>query len=207
MHALFPSKQALDFVIKTYGAAEGGKQTLARLDEYLSSLGSEEGGKAFVISRVFRAPPEVVYKAWTENEQLAKWFGPKGMSITHCTLDLRPGGFFHYCLKTPNGQEMWGRWVFQEITPPERLVYIASFSDKKGGVTRHPMAPDWPAEMLSVVSFESHAGIGRGTVLTVRMSALNATDAERKVFDAAHKSLNGGWGGTFEQLDEYLAKG
>ena len=57
--------------------------------------------KPFEISRVFDAPRERVWQAWTEAEHLKKWWGPKGFTVTHCTVDLRPGGTMHYCLKAP----------------------------------------------------------------------------------------------------------
>ena len=104
--------------------------------------------KEFVISRVFDAPRELVFKVWTEPEHIAKWFGPKGVSIKSAKMDLRPGGSLLTCMGTPDGREMWGKWVFREIAPPEKLVYINSFSDEKGGLARHPMSPTWPLEML-----------------------------------------------------------
>ena len=70
--------------------------------------------KPFVISRTFDAPRDKVWKAWTERERLKQWFGPKGFTMPTCTLDLKPGGIFHYCLTTPQGQEIWGKWVFRE---------------------------------------------------------------------------------------------
>src|SRR5205823_4677268 len=83
---------------------------------------------------------------WVEPDRLARWWGPKGFTMLSSTLDLRPGGIFHYGMRSPDGREMWGRWVFREVVAPERLVFVASFSDEAGGVTRHPFAPDWPLE-------------------------------------------------------------
>ena len=60
-------------------------------------------------------------------------------------MDLRPGGTYHYGMRTPDGKEMWGRFVYREIIPPERIVFVNSFSDPEGGITRHPMAPTWPS--------------------------------------------------------------
>ncbi len=73
-------------------------------------------------------------------------------------MDLRPGGTYHYGMKAPDGAPMWGKMVYREISPPERIVFINSFSDEAGGTTRHPMAPTWPLEMLSVFTFEDDAG-------------------------------------------------
>ena len=94
--------------------------------------------------------------------------------------------------------------VYREIVPPERLVFINSFSDEKGGVTRHPLAPTWPLEMLSIFTFEELPG-GK-TKFTIRWSPHNATAEERKTFDAGHDSMTQGWSGTLEQLEAYLAK-
>ncbi len=163
--------------------------------------GSSKGD--FVMSRVVDAPRDVVFKAWTERDQLMQWFGPKGFKMTTAKLDLRPGGTFLYCLRGADGAEMWGKFVYREIVVPERIVLVNSFSDEKGGITRHPMAPDWPLEMLSTTTFTENQG---KTTISLRWSALNATDAERKTFDSSHEGMTQGWTGTFDQLDEYLAK-
>jgi uncharacterized protein YndB with AHSA1/START domain len=157
----------------------------------------------FVISRVLDAPRDKVWKAWTEVERLKQWWGPKGFTVSHCTVDLRPGGLMHYCLRSPDGHDMWGRFVFREIAKPERLVWVNSFSDEKGGVTRHPMSPGWPREMLTTVSFAEHKD---GTLVTVQWIPIDATEEERRTFDAGRDSMKQGWTGTFEQLELYLAR-
>ena len=156
----------------------------------------------FVISRVFNAPREQVWRAWTKREQLMQWFGPKGSTIRHAKLDLRPGGTFHYAMRGPDGREMWGKWTFREIAAPEKLVLVSSFSDAQGGITRHPMSANWPRETLSTTTFEEHDG---KTTLTIRWSPFNATALEIKTFAEAHSGMQQGWGGTFEQLAAYLA--
>ncbi len=157
----------------------------------------------FVITRVFNAPRELVWKAWTERERLMQWFGPKGFTMPTATLDFRTGGVFLYCLRSADGQDMWGKFVFREIVPPERIVLVNSFSDEKGGLTRHPMSPTWPAEMLSTTTFVEHSG---KTTITIKWAPLNATEEERKTFDAGRDGMTMGWNGTFDQLAEYLAK-
>jgi uncharacterized protein YndB with AHSA1/START domain len=157
----------------------------------------------FVISRIFNAPCRQVWMAWTEREQLMQWFGPQGCTLSHAALDLRVGGTFHYAMRMPDGHEMWGKWTFREIAAPSRLVLISSFSDAKGGITRHPLSADWPLEMLSTTTFEAQ---GDKTRLTIRWSPWNATEQERATFNAALNSMEQGWGGTFAQLDAYLEK-
>jgi len=156
----------------------------------------------FVIERVVDAPRERVWRAWTDAEHLRHWWGPKGFVVTHCRIDLKPGGIMHYCLRAPDGGEMWGRFAFREVLRPERLVFVNSFSDAKGGVTRHPGHASWPLEMLSTITFEA---LGGRTRITVQWQPHEATEAERKTFDEGRASMNQGWTGTFEQLAAYLA--
>jgi uncharacterized protein YndB with AHSA1/START domain len=157
----------------------------------------------FTITRVVDAPRDKVWRAWTEVEHLRQWWGPKGFAVTHCKVDLRPGGIVHYCLRMPDGAEMWGKFVYREIAKPERLVWINSFSDKDGGTTVHPMSPDWPREMLTKVTFEAQGGKTKVTVQWVPVDA--STDIERKAFDEGRDSMKQGWSGTFEQLESYLS--
>ena len=88
---------------------------------------------------------------------LAPQFGPKGFATTSARNDPRPGGVFHYRMRSPAGQEMWGKWVYREIAPPERLVFVQSFSDEAGNTVRAPFSAEWPLEVLSTVTFAEHA--------------------------------------------------
>jgi uncharacterized protein YndB with AHSA1/START domain len=83
-------------------------------------------------------------------------------------------------------------------------VFINSFSDENAGLTRHPLAPTWPMEMMSIFTFEDQPG--NKTKFTVRWRPHNATEEERKTFDAGHASMNQGWSGTMDQLEAYLPK-
>ena len=93
-------------------------------------------------------------------------------------------------------------WIIREVVAPEKLVVITSFSDEHGGVTRHPMAADWPLQTLSKSTFQAQ---GDKTLMRLEWSPYEATEAEKKAFDAAHASMEQGWGGTMQQLDEYFA--
>jgi uncharacterized protein YndB with AHSA1/START domain len=200
---VFPSAQERDTVAKVYGAIEGGKQTLERLSEYLPKVASAPSAD-FVITRVFDAPRELVFRAWAETERMAQWFGPKGFTTITAKNDPRPGGTYHWCMKSPDGQAMWGKWVYREIVAPERLVFVNSFSDEAGNITRHPWSSDWPLEMLTTVTFAEDAG---RTTLTIRWSPLNATAVERNAFDAGRGSMTQGWTGTLDRLTGYLGEG
>jgi uncharacterized protein YndB with AHSA1/START domain len=100
------------------------------------------------------------------------------------------------------GRVMWAKFVYREIVPPERLVWAHSFSDETGGLTRHPLSPTWPLELLTTVTFEDEPD-GK-TKLTLRWSPLNATAEEQKTFDASHDGMTQGWNGSFERLAAYL---
>jgi uncharacterized protein YndB with AHSA1/START domain len=157
----------------------------------------------FIISRVYDAPRERVWQAWTESERLKQWWGPKGFTTHTCKVDLRPGGVFHYGMRAPDGTDMWGKFVYREIVKPERLVFIVSFSDRSGGVTRNPWVPDWPLQTLSTVLFAEHGG---KTTVTVQWKPHDASDPERKTFADGKASMQQGWTGTMDQLTGYLAK-
>jgi len=169
------------------------------------SLRNDPDGNAadreFTITRVFDAPRELVFKAWTEAAHLARWFGPKGCTIRVAKLELRSGGIFHFAMKTPDGHETWGKWIFREVVPPGRIVLASSFSDAEGGVTRHPGSPSWPLETLSTTTLEEEGG---KTKLTLRWAPINPTAAERRTFDDGLPSMTMGWTGTFDQLESYL---
>ena len=159
----------------------------------------------FLLSRLLEAPRERVWQAWTDPEHLKHWWGPKGFTVEKLTLDLRPGGLMHYWLRAPDGFALWGRFRFLEIVRPERLVWVNSFSDPEGGVTTHPMSPDWPRELHSTATFEEQ---GNKTLLTVRWLPLEGTPQEQvRTFDQGRQSMTMGWSGTMEQLTAYLARG
>lgn len=179
------------------GMEEGWAQSLER-------LGVTIDPDTFVIARTFDAPRDLVFRLWTEREHLMQWFGPKGMQMSSCTVDLRPGGLMHYCLRGSNGMEMWGRWEFREISSPRQLVYVSAFSDAEGAITRAPFLDGrFPLEVFSSVIFEESEG---RTTVTIYGVPLRATEEERAAFAGLRPSMQQGWGGTFEQLGEYLAK-
>ncbi len=155
----------------------------------------------FEIERTFDAPRELVWKAWTEPERLAQWWGPKGFTMLASKMELRPGGIYHYGMQAPGGQDMWGTFTFREIDPPQRLVFVVSFADKDTNVVRHPMSPNWPLEVLTTLTFTEREG---KTTLTLAGGPINATEVERATYRDGHKSMQQGFKGTFDQLAEYL---
>jgi len=160
------------------------------------------GPQEFAVTRIFDAPRTLLFAAWTEQQHLKEWFGPAGFTVPISHLNLVPGGVFHYCMRAANGIEMWGKWTFQEILPPQRLVLVNTFSNKHGNLTRHPYVPDWPLELLTAVTFSE---IETMTVLNLRWSPIDPSPREQKTFNSMHEEMSQGWNGTFNQLATYLA--
>lgn len=160
--------------------------------------------KDFVISRTFDAPLELMWKAQTEAAHLAKWWGPKGFEFKVGKLDFRKGGVFHYGMTPPGGGGMmWGLITYVDIVPMKKLVTLVHFSDEKMGVARHPMAPTWPLKTISTMTLVEKNG---KTTLTLTWAPYEATEEETKTFDAGHASMEGGFKGTWDQLEAYLAE-
>lgn len=164
-----------------------------------------ETTKEFVYSRTVDAPRDLVWKAWTEADRLAQWWGPKGCTIHVAKFELKPGGVFHYAMQFKPGHDMWGRFTYREIVPPERLVFINSFSDPEGGLTRAPFSQlnnSWPLEVLNTLTLTEQDG---KTTLTLRGGPINATVEEQRLYVSMFDSMRQGFGGTFDKLEAYLA--
>lgn len=188
------------------GQEIGWTQSLDRLADHLARNTAQDvadSNPEFAITRAFNAPREQVFKALTEARALAQWWGPKGCSIEVRKLDLRSGGVFHYSMRMGSQPQMWGKFVYREIKPPERIVFVNSFSDENCGLAQNPWMPNWPLEILNTLTLTEHEG---KTTLSLRGGPINATDEQRKAFAANRKNLQQGFAGTFDQLDAYLVR-
>jgi len=194
MHLVCVTAQMKKRAVEEFGAIEGGRQTLSRLNAHVTGQ--------FVIFRLVDAPRERVWRAWTTKE-MAVWSGPKGAETPYSELDFRVGGSYHYAMKS-GGVEMWGLASYTEIVAPEKLVYIQQFSDKDRGLGVHPMAPTWPKKMLTTVLFQD---FGPKTLITLYWAPIEASAAELATFAQGMEGMKGGWGGSFDRLDEYLKEG
>lgn len=155
-------------------------------------------GSEIVITRVFDAPRGQVWKAWTDPGQLMRWWAPKDCTTTFCKVDLRPGGKFHYCMRIPDGREIWGIGIYREIVAPALLVYTDSFADAQGNPVppaHYGMSASHPAEALVTINFEEHEGKTR---LTLRHT-IPVSVEERK-------GTEQGWSEMLDRLGSDLAK-
>jgi uncharacterized protein YndB with AHSA1/START domain len=157
----------------------------------------------FRITRLLNAPLALVWKTHTELEHLKQWCGPGGFTSKAAKLDFRVGGSYHYCVIAPGGIELWGKFVYREITPKSKLVTVVSFSDEAGGIVRNPFQSDWPLEVLTTMTFTEE---GTKTRLTLEGYPINATDEERALYVLAHEGMSQGFKGTLDNLEEHLAK-
>jgi uncharacterized protein YndB with AHSA1/START domain len=120
---------------------------------------SKVEGQEVILERVFDAPRELVFKAFSEAEHLKHWWGPRGWTLTVCNVDFRPGGIWHYCMKCIDenqtdfyGFESWGKAVYGEIVEAEKIVYMDYFSDAEGNE-----AEGMPSTQITM-TFVEHEG-------------------------------------------------
>lgn len=150
-----------------------------------TSAALQAAERELVITRVLDAPRSLVFKLWTRPEHLARWWGPQGFTTISCEMDVRPGGAWVRCMRSPEGTLYTKRGIYREIVPPERLVFTYVNEDADGR-----LGP----ETLVTVTFEEH---GAKTRLTLHQSGFESV-SERD----AHA---GGWTSCLERFAEYLA--
>lgn len=160
--------------------------------------------KPFVLNREFRAPRALLWQVQTQAEHLQHWLSPEGFHTICANMDFRVGGRYHYGIEGPNGLQMWGLQQFLEIVPERMIVHIQSFSDKDGGLGRHPMAPTWPTHMHVTATYQDSEG--GGTAYTIEWQPHDSDAQGIATFDSAREGMKAGFAGTFAKLDAYLSK-
>lgn len=179
-----------------------GNSTWDRLAEYLEAETS--GKEKFVINRTFDAPLDVMYEMWTNPKHFQKWLPPTGMEMQFLRADLRPGGTTFYVM-TGNNIKMFGRTHYQKIEKPGTLVYTQEFVDENENVSRHPFAPTWPASMLTTVQLTAEGPDQTRVTITWEPHG-HVTPEELDTFIKARGGMTQGWTGSFDKLEDYLAK-
>lgn len=154
--------------------------------------GTESVPRVVEIERVFDAPREVVFAAWTTPAHFQAWWGPHGFTTPHCSIDLRVGGLQHFCMRMPTGEDIWCRGEFREVLRPQRIVVTDSFSDPEGNIVE---VPGWSREGLITVTFDD---LGDGKTLMHLRHDLTAPSNN----DAG--CVNDGWTQSFERLAAFL---
>jgi uncharacterized protein YndB with AHSA1/START domain len=157
--------------------------------------------RELVITRVFDAPVERVWKAWTDPEEVKKWWGPKIFSAPVAKIDFRVGGKYLFCMQSETGEEAWkkGLWstgVYKEIVPMKKIVCTDSFADEQGNVvpaTYYGMNANFPLEMEVTVTFED---MGNKTKMTLRHVGMPTEEDQT--------GANQGWNESLDKLAETL---
>ncbi|MBI5223988.1 SRPBCC domain-containing protein [Candidatus Micrarchaeota archaeon] len=153
-----------------------------------------------VIERVFNAPINRVWKAWTDPKQIMKWWGPKNFTAPSCKIDLRVGGKYLYCMRgSPSpgapAQDFWVTGTYHEIIPIKKLVCTDSFSDEHGNIVsaeKYGMK-DFPLELEVTVTFEE---INGKTKMTLRQVGIPTATVK--------EMTSGGWNESFDKLEASL---
>lgn len=149
----------------------------------------DEGRYELIFSRVFAAPVDVVYRAWTDPDQLVNWWGPRGFSLTIRTMEFRVGGVWEYVLHGPDGTDYPNRAVFEDIDPPNRFV----FSNTGGHVD------DRHLTCRMIVTFDERDG-QTSVILRMRFDSLMSLDRARE------RGAEQGGSDSFARLAEWLKR-
>jgi uncharacterized protein YndB with AHSA1/START domain len=186
---LFPSAAIFEQVVKKYGAIEGANQTLERLEQHLTKMAETKNGafikvgnRELLIVRIFDAPRELVFEAWTKPEHLSRWFGPKGFTVPTCEMDFRAGGVFRFVMRGPDGKDYPFDGAYVEIREPSRIVFQGNIHDVPG------------QDVLTTVMFTEFEGKTKLTVHQVYAVESYATQGAPV-----------GWSQTLDHLAEYVA--
>lgn len=140
--------------------------------------------RELVVTRVIAAPRRLVFKAWTQPEHVARWWGPQGFTTIHCEMDIRVGGTYRFGMRSPQGTEHWKHGVYREIVEPERIVFTFAWESADGQLGH---------ELLTTVTFAEQ---GAKTKLTLHQGVFETTDRRDD-----HVT---GWTSCFERFASYL---
>lgn len=155
----------------------------------------------YIVDRVFDAPREMVWRAWTDPELLARWYGPGVDTIIH-KFDLKPGGVWLNEMKWGDKSDL-SKAVFQEVVPEEKMVWHHSSTDADWNIVSNPMMADWPRVLLTVVTFED---AGSRTRVRLTWTPIDASEAEMACFANVMGNMSKGWESGFAIMDEMLVE-
>ena len=149
--------------------------------------------KELTITRVFDAPRELVFTAFSEAEMIRQWWAPQGWDMPVCTMDFRPGGEWRYCFRNAEGQEHWARAIYQQIEPGKQIVYRNEFIDSQGNLIE-----GLPSSTFTI-TFSDLAG---KTQLTTHVRLDSAANLEKLV----GMGFKQGYTQTLNNLEQFLIK-
>jgi uncharacterized protein YndB with AHSA1/START domain len=149
-----------------------------------------EQARPLVVSRIFPAPRDVVFRAWSSADHVKRWFCPAGYTVPQAKVEFRVGGAFEVCMRSPEGQDYWTKGKFAEIVPNARLVIDMSAVGEND-------APLFRAH--TVVTFADEPG---ATKMEVTQSYTLFELLARQMIQGASQ----GWAQTLDRLDREVAR-
>jgi uncharacterized protein YndB with AHSA1/START domain len=158
--------------------------------EATSSSATAQARQELILTRILGARRSLVFRAWTDPQHLARWWGPRGFTTTTHSMDVRPGGEWRFVMHGPDGTDYKNKIVYLEVVEPERLVY--NHFGEEG---------DQEEKFQTIVTFRD-----RGTTTEVIMRALFPTAAAREFVVEKHGAIEGGKQ-TLERLAEFVGSG
>ncbi len=164
----------------------------------MTTLTSNEPER-MIVTRVFDAPRDLVWKAWTDPQYVMQWWGPKEFTAPVCKIDFGVGGKFLCCMRSPEGQEFWNGGEYHEIVPHEKIVSSMYFSDPEGNkveAEHYGMEHEVIDDAYDVVTFED-LGNGRTKLTFIGNETMENAKASGQVE---------GWYQILEKFDAILAK-
>jgi uncharacterized protein YndB with AHSA1/START domain len=188
LRMLFPSLEEREYVVKKHGAVEGCNQMFGKLAQYLQTMAPDAQAPLpqVTITRVFDAPRELVFQAWTDAERLKHWWRPNGLVTVVCELDPRVGGAIRIDMRAPDGM-VYQRGTVREIVPPERLVTAMSVQDSEGNII---------LEGVNIVTFAEESGKTKVTLhsrivsANPELAAMHLVGGDRKMENSWNQALD-----------------
>jgi uncharacterized protein YndB with AHSA1/START domain len=155
----------------------------------------------FSITRTFKASKQQVFDAFANAEALAKWWGPANMAIDVVKLDFRPQGIFHYSMQMSDTVR-YGVFHYVAIEEPNKIEWINSFANEAGEIIQAPFPGFvFPKEVMNILTLTEADGV---TTLHLTGYPINASEEEENTYYSMFASMNAGFTGTLNQLEEYL---
>lgn len=155
--------------------------------------------KELNITRTFGAPRALVWRAWTDPELFKRWWGPSIFTCPFARMDVRVGGKYLWCMRSPQGQDFWTSGEFREVVAPERIVYTDNLADENGNpvpASYYGMSDDFPTQTVVTVTLIEQ---GPKTVMTlVHAGMVHGTEVELE-------NANIGWNQSFDKMAAALA--
>jgi uncharacterized protein YndB with AHSA1/START domain len=167
--------------------------------------GLQDDGRLIRFERRLQAPRALVWKVWTQPEHFVRWFGPRDIAITHCTMDVRLGGIIRFTHEAQGerGFRLGVKGTFDDVTPPERLVIRFGFVDPSGNPIAPSFLPGWPldAQLLTTATMVEQ---GDHTLLTVEQRVMPDDAITHPVVREERRGAREGWRQTLDRLEELL---